>query len=220
MKNCILAFRRILKYGAPPAAALAVLFCCTAVHAYEQPRNTISLGVQGQYGALYGQEEELPEDLVYGAWPKLFQWGEGIAVRLKYSTARNRAFGLSLEDQRFRRKSGLNSEYPKQLQLTLYLVDYYLYFDRPKKVSKYIVLGAGLFRPVVREIYKDPLNGREYEQDIFPGENLVVSLGAGLEYFFNRRASIDFSIRAYGYNSDPTLTGSGEAALGLHYYTK
>ncbi|MBU1701528.1 MAG: hypothetical protein KJ970_12275 [Candidatus Eisenbacteria bacterium] len=201
------------------AAAVFHLWLPAAL-AYEQPRNTISLGFQLQYGMINGQTEELPEDVVFGAWPKLFESGEGIAIRLKYSTARNRAFGLSLEDQRYRRKSGLGSAYPKQLQMTLYMLDYYLYFHRPTRTSRYIVFGAGLFRPVIREITKEPVSGRELEQDIFPGEDLVISVGGGIEYFVGRRAAIDFSIRAYGYRSEPTLTGSGEVAIGLHYYTK
>lgn len=187
--------------------------------AYEQPRNTISLGIQGQYGFLGGAKDPIPEDPVDGSWGSLFDFGEGIAVRVRYSLARNRAIGLSFEDQRFRRQGDLPRTHPDQLQLTQVLGEYYIYFARPRKITQYVVFGAGIHRPVLR-IETEDSTGRTLEENAFPGTNLTVMVGAGAEYFLGRQASIDLSLRGYGINSDPERTATGELALGIHYYTK
>jgi hypothetical protein len=186
---------------------------------FEQPRNTISLGIQGQYGVLGGNADPIPDDPAKAAWASLVEFGEGLAVRIRYSTARNRAIGLSFEDQRFRRKDGLDDTHPKQIQLTQILFEYYLYFSRPKRTTQYMVLGAGFHRPAVR-IETEDVTGRELEEVTYPGINLTLVAGVGLEHFVGRRTSVDLSLRGYGMNSDPTRSLSGEVALGIHYYTK
>jgi len=187
--------------------------------AYEQPRNTISIGIQGQYGLLGGANDPIPDDTAKGSWGSLFDYGEGIALRIRYSTARNRAVGLSFEDQRFRQKGEFNDSYPDQLQLTQVLGEYYMYFRRPKKVTQYVVVGAGFHRPAIR-IQTTDVNNRELEETRFPGMSITIMAGVGMEYFFSRQASIDVSLRGYGVNSDPSRSGAGEIALGVHYYTK
>jgi hypothetical protein len=200
--------------------ALALLALgITEASAYEQPRNTISLGFQGQYGILGGETEPIPEDPAKGAWPSLVDTGEGLAIRVRYNTARNRAVGLSFEDQRFRRKDGLDDSHPKQIQLTQVLAEYYLYFARPRKIPWYTVVGAGFHRAAVR-IETEDVTGRVLEEAYLPGIDLTVMAGVGVEYFLSRRATIDLSLRGYGFRSEPTLSGAAELALGLHYYTK
>jgi hypothetical protein len=204
------------------ASALALaLVLPAAVAAYEQPRNTISLGVQVQYGGLGGGTQTIPADNpANGAWASLFRFGEGLAFRIRYSTARDRAIGISFEDQRFRRRKGLGSGYPDQLQLNHLLGEYFMYFRRPRKLTRYVVVGAGFHRPAIRSETKDEATGQKLEEVSFPGEGVTVMLGLGLERFVSRRTSLDLSLRVYGVNSRPTFSVMGELALGVHLYTK
>jgi hypothetical protein len=169
---------------------------------------------------LNGETEAIPEDPALGAWASLFEFGEGIALRVRYSLARNRAVGLSFEDQRFRRLDGLDDSHPKQVQLSLLLVEYYFYFHRPQKLSRYLVVGGGLHRPVVRIKIEDEFTGRDVEEAVFPGEDLTLTAGGGLEYVLGRRTAVDLSLRGYAHRSDPGLSATAQVALGIHYYTK
>lgn len=206
--------------GVLPALALVALGLMEA-SAYEQPRNTISLGVQGQYGVLGGETQPIPADPDEdAAWASLVDYGGGLAIRIRYSTARNRAIGLSFEDQRFRRQDGVDKRRPKQIQLSQVLAEYYFYFLRPKRTTRYIVLGAGFHIPALRYETEEEDTGRTLEEVSYPGLDLTLVAGVGLEHFIGRRTSVDLSIRGYGLRSDPTLSISGEVALGIHYYTK
>ncbi|MBD3334079.1 MAG: hypothetical protein GF355_01020 [Candidatus Eisenbacteria bacterium] len=200
--------------------------------AYEQPRNTISIGIQGQYGLLWGEEVSPstadpynPDDPdeAKASWPYIADWGAGLALRLRYSTSRFTAIGLSFEDQRFQRRGGLGSEYPDEIRITYILGEYYLYVQRRKQLTYYGVLGAGLARPVVR--FEEEVGSQELEENVFPGERLALLVGIGIERFITRKASIDVSLRNYGVYEDRVAgvfpsTVTHELALGIHYYTK
>lgn len=185
------------------------LGCCAArpAAAFEQRAGTISLGLQGGAGFFSGQGtyERGVTRVGYGE----YDWQGGFAIRLRYGLDRTHALGFSFEDLRFDRKSGADPTLPGQYQVNNFLVDYYLYFHRPYKLSRYLVLGAGFHRPTFR---------LDDEQNIFPGEGITANFGGGLEYFVRRALSIDGSVRLYYLRPKDGSGSATELMLGLQYY--
>lgn len=175
--------------------------------AFEQRAGTLSMGMQGGAGILWGSGEfERGTSLVpYDT----FDWGGALAIHIRYALDRTHACGISFEDLRFDRDSKADPSLPGQYQLNNFLFDYYLYFHRRYKVSRYLVLGAGFHRASMRL--------RESEV-LLPGEGLTANLGAGMEYFASRAVSFDSSLRFYYFNPKGGSGTNGELMLGLHYY--
>lgn len=177
------------------------------VLAYEQRVGTVSLGIQGGAGLLSGKDAwtrnttEIPYDA--------YDWSGGLGIRLRYSLDRTHAVGISFEDLRFDRKSGEDSSLPGQYQLNNFMLDYYLYFHRRYKVSRYVVLGAGIHRPTFR---------LSKSENILPGEGLIANFGGGMEYFARRAFALDASLRGYYLKPKGGSAIAGELMLGIHYY--
>jgi hypothetical protein len=185
------------------------------VGAYEHRRDTPSVGVQIQMGNL-GRDSD---------WGKAFGWGRGVCIHLRNSTARNRAIGLTFEQQRFDIESPLpediESGLPTSLlQMQTLLFDYLFYFQRPQRRCYYAVASAGFYRPEL--VYERRTQaGQPMTSDVrYPGENFMGRIGGGTEYFVSRKFSFDGSISFY-YLRAPDLhglTASVQFALGVHVY--
>jgi hypothetical protein len=201
------------------AAALAVLVFAILIiapasaPAYEHQRNTPSVGGQLHIGVLERDSE----------WGELFGWGRGGAIRVRQYISRDRAIGLSFELQKFQRATGHPKNDPEFnedfFQAQILMVDYFFYFQRPKKRCEYVVASAGFYRPELVDEEKTEAGGNAM-QVIHPTEGLLARLGVGAEYFLARTFSIDASVSGY-YISAPSqdgLTASLQFALGVHLY--
>jgi hypothetical protein len=197
----ILVLLLLLAWGAQPRPA----------RAYEQRRNTISLGFQGGGGLISGSGTYRKGTVQLGTHVDYdqFDLGTGVAFHVRYSLDRNHAIGFTFEDLRFDRKSGAIEGTPKQYQINNFLAEYYLYFHRRAKVSRYIGFAAGFHRPTFRYASSE---------DVFPGEGFTANLGGGLEYFLTRPFSLDGSIRAYYLGIKGGSAIVSELMLGIHYY--
>ncbi len=208
-----------MRRGFAPAAAiilslLSLTFCPRPTMAYEQRIGTFSLGLQGGAGMMSGSDSWRRNDneVRYDS----FDWGGGLGIHIRYALDRAHAVGITFEDLRFDRKSGatmtaggIEVPAPDQYQLNNYMLDYYLYFHRRYKESRYVVLGVGVHRPSFR------VND---DESILPGEGFIANFGGGLEYFVRRPFSIDASLRGYYFKPKGGSGIAGELMLGFHYY--
>ena len=210
------------KRGWPRAAGvafgLAILWGAAApVRAYEHRQDTPSVGVQIQYGDLEYDSE----------WGKTFGWGRGVSVHLRQSIARNRAIGLSFEQQRFEREIPVNENAADSECLgkadyfdwQALLLDYYVYFRRPLRRCYYAVASVGFYRPQLVDEMKT--SGQQQIPGVcYPSENLLGRLGVGMEYFVSRKFSFDASVSGYyiRVSHQSGLTASAQFALGVHLY--
>jgi opacity protein-like surface antigen len=164
-----------------------------------EERGTLSVGVQGQYGYLVGDAPPADD----------FDQGAGYDLRLRYYLGNDRALGISMESQKFdavpQEATGVQ---PREMTVALMTLDYLFYFQRASTLSRYVTAGVGVHHPS-----RDFQNGSEVGPD-----GLVLTVGAGLEYFFHRVASVDVCVRGYGLFGQGGLLGSGEAAIGLNFY--
>lgn len=182
--------------------------------AYEHRRGTVSAGGQLQYGEMRGDSE----------WGNVFARDIGGVISVRQYVARNRAWGLTFELQKFKR----SADWPKnvvgttdadELQYQVLMADYYFYFRRVHKQCPYLVLSAGFYHPQLVYKYKDE-QGDEYEEIEYPVDAFVARVGGGLEYFINRTVAVDARLSAYyvGRSGDSGQTISGQVALGVHLY--
>lgn len=184
-------------------------------HGYEQRSNTFSVGIQGGGGLGSGSGDYRPGTEAPLLRYEDFDLGLGLSLHVRYSLDRTHAIGFTFEDLRFERKTdapallAANFENADELQLNNFMAQYYIYFNRRAKMSRYLTLGAGFHRATFRFD-----NG----ENIIPGEGLIANLGAGLEYFIQRQWSIDASVIGYFVKPDGGSLAAGEFFLGIHYY--
>lgn len=196
--------------GGPPKEAAA----------YEQRRNTVSFGFQGGVTSIEGSGEFSRQGFegtksIYRL--RDFRWGPALSVRLRYSLDRSHAVGVSFEDLRFGRKSGLESTVAKQYQTNTVFFDYYVYIARRERLTPYLVLGPGFHRDALRFSRSD---------NLIPPLGLGANLGVGLEYFVRPSLAIEAALRGYylGFRGggEWEFTGSsavcGSLLLGFQYY--
>ncbi len=164
-----------------------------------EERGALAVGAQGTYGFLAG-DAVAAED---------FDQGAGYGLRLRYYLGEDRALGVSMESQRFDGNPSANLQYqPEEMTVAVFTLDYLMYFQRASTLTRYLTLGVGFHHP-----------GREYKDGSEVGpDGLVLTAGAGFEYFFHRVMSVDVSIRGYGLFGQGGLLGSGQAAAGLNFY--
>jgi opacity protein-like surface antigen len=161
------------------------------VWANEQRRNTPSFGVQYGYGAMDGTgvfewEDDNPEIPNPQNRHEDFRYGGALGFRIRYSLDQTHAVGVSFEDLRYRRKSGVASTVAKQFQVATVLIDYYLYFDRRARTTPYLLLGGGFHR--------DTFRIGKYENLTSP-IGPCANLGIGVEYFVLPTWTIDGTLR-------------------------
>ena len=208
-----------------------------AAWAYEQPPRTISLGIQGDFGHLWGGgylrtlETETGTSVTNWIPMTRLQWGFGVSFALRYSLDATHALGLTMADLRFNNVDPLNKADPKdqvtadQFQTNVFLVDYYIYMHRRPKVSYYTVIGGGFHKVT----FRDATGGSTILNGSF-----VANFGLGMEYFVRRPFSVDASLRGYYFGlkwpdiepDSPTASVesvsphgvAAELAIGVHYY--
>jgi hypothetical protein len=156
-------------------------------------------------------------------------------VRLRRYISRNRAWGLSFEQQRFDRRSSVpvviaeGSDYADDdyadldhIQFQALMLDYYLYFRRMHRRTPYLIFSAGAYRPQFLYDFADEVTGGEGQEVKYPQEGFLARVGAGLEYFISRGFSVDASVSGYllprGDISGRTFTAQG--AIGFQLYPR
>jgi len=183
--------------------------------AFEHKRGTTSVGGQILLGAIEGSSE----------WRDHFSEGMGVTFSVRHSFARNRAYGVSFEQQRFQRIRGLDKKEglpyyydADDLEFQSLLLDYYFYFQRKNRRTPYLIISAGLYRPqIIIEITDE--TGTAGDHVKFPSENVIGRIGVGYEYFIKRNFSIDSRISGYYLNGTEGGTSvTGQIAIGVHLY--
>jgi hypothetical protein len=208
--------RRTERWAAIALCGLVILGATPrAARAYEHRRDTPSVGVQINLGNLG----------VDSYWGDAFGWGRGVNIHLRNQISRNRAIGITFEQQRYDSEALLHGDDPTKgedtdyLNLQTLLFDYFFYFNRPQRRCYYAVLSAGFYRPELVDTQQDP--GQPKTMNVrYPGENFMARVGGGVEYFVSRKLSVDTSLSFYYIRTpgQPGLTGSGQLATGLHLY--
>lgn len=190
--------------------------------AYEHRRGTPSAGGRLQFGTTGGDSE----------WHEIFDYGFGGAIDVRQYIARDRAVGLTAEQQSFDNKTAdtrnigpdnSDSSYDK-LQFQILMVDYYVYFNRMARTTPYLVMSGGFYRPQLLDKFKEAgPSGTSGEHVGYRNkEGYVLRGGVGLEYFLRRRVAIDSVLSAY-YLSAPGIDGSMltlQLGVGIHLYTR
>jgi len=192
----------------------------TDAAAYEHRRGTPSVGGQIQFGMTAGDSQ----------WNDLFDYGFGVVISVRQYIARDRAVGLTGQQQSFDRidgntrviTTGTDDASYDRLQFQLLMIDYYVYFQRMAKRTPYLVVSGGFYHPQLIDEGKD-VQGTSGEQVGFQHKDgLVLRAGGGLEYFVRRTVSIDGTLSGYFLNA-PGVDGSVftlQLGLGVHLYTR
>jgi len=165
--------------------------------------NTISLGIQAQYGGVRGNSR-----LADG-----FDHGPGYAFRFRYMLSQRAALGFSFEHQRFGSvQPPLNvpgQPADSHVVITTIAVESVIYSHRERETHPYFIIGAGYASP-------DIITADEQAARVNEGAFLVG--GAGFERFVRERFSIDGSIRVYGQIANSEFSSIGQVSLGIHLY--
>jgi len=173
-----------------------------------QRPNTISLGVQGQFGAARGNSRVADG----------FDQGLGYAFRFRYMLSPSTALGFSFENQRFGPIESPNSsgQFPdSHVVITTVSVEAVFFGNRERELNPYVLGGVGFATPDV--VYTD-LDGGSLNQSSRVNEGLFAVVGAGFERFIRPRLSADVSIRGYALLSNSEFTSIGQVSVGIHLY--
>jgi hypothetical protein len=167
-----------------------------------QRPNTISVGIQGQYGAIRGNSR-----LADG-----FDNGPGYAFRFRYMVSPSAAVGFSFEHQRFGAinapvNTGVFAD--SHVVATTVSVEGVFYVHRERMAMPYFVGGFGYASPDI--IFSEDQSSRV-------NEGAFAVVGAGFERFIRPRFSADVSIRGYAMVSNSQFTSMGQLSLGIHLY--
>lgn len=168
-----------------------------------QRPNTISIGIQGDYGSLAGTSR-----LADG-----FSDGPGYSFRFRYMLAPSFALGFSFESQRFYDKGGIPSTElgagDSTVVMTTVGMEGVFYIHREREVNPYFVTGFGYASPDVVD---------EVRGSARVNEGMFLVMGAGLERFIRPRFSLDFTLRGEALISNSEFTGVGTISAGIHLY--
>jgi hypothetical protein len=164
--------------------------------------NTISLGIQGQYGALRGNSR-----IAEG-----FDHGPGYAFRFRYMLSSSAALGFSFEHQRYgsiNPPSNAGEFADSHTVITTVAVEGVFYVHRERDAQPYFIGGFGIATPDI--IFTEGQSSRA-------NEGLFAVGGVGFERFVRPRFSLDFSIRGYALVSNAQFTSVGQISAGIHLY--
>jgi hypothetical protein len=220
---------RSVKTQQSSVSRLAIVLAWTAVMivgwsgraaAWEQRRGTISVGFQAGISSLegtavYTRHGYETDEFEYPL--SNYRFGPAMGLHFRYALDRAHAAGVTLEDIRFRRKSGVDPSMAKEFQINTVFFDYYLYLARRERLTPSIVLGLGFHRDAFRFSQSDHL---------IPPLALAANLGGSLEYFVRPPFSIETTLRGYYLGThgsgEWSVDGSGSVAaslqVGFHYY--
>lgn len=164
--------------------------------------NTISLGIQGQYGAVKGNSR-----VAEG-----FDHGPGYAFRFRYLLSSLASLGFSFEHQRFgsiNEPTNAGEFADSHLVITTVSVEGVFYIHREREAHPYFLGGFGIATPDI--IFTEGQSSRA-------NEGLFAIGGFGMERFMRPRFSIDISIRGYALVSNAQFTSVGQISAGIHLY--
>ena len=165
--------------------------------------NTISLGLQGQYGGLRGSSR-----LADG-----FDHGGGYAFRFRYMLAPSTALGFSFEHQQFgsiQPPLNVPGDFADSHLVVTTISSEVIFFNhRERELHPYFLVGFGYASPDI--VYTEDIAARA-------NEGVFLTGGLGFERFIRPRFSIDGSLRIYGEIANSEFTSMGEVALGIHLY--
>jgi hypothetical protein len=179
-----------------------------------QRPNTVSLGVQGQYGAVRGNSR-----LADG-----FDQGPGYAFRFRYMLSTGVALGFSFEHQRYgsiNPPANLQNEFAdSHVVATTVSVEGIFFVHREREAVPYFIGGFGFATPdVIFSNFKGATdNEQPDDQSSRVNEGAFAVVGVGFERFVRPRFSIDASIRGYALVSNSEFTSMGQVSLGIHLY--
>ena len=165
--------------------------------------NTISLGVQGQYGIVRGNSR-----LADG-----FDHGPGYAFRFRYMLSPSTALGFSFEHQRFGsiqpplEVSGAPED--SHAVITTVAGEAVFFMNRERELTPYVLGGFGFATPDI--IFTEDQASRV-------NEGVFAVVGAGFERFVRARFSIDVSLRGFALLSNSQFTSMAQASVGIHLY--
>jgi hypothetical protein len=165
--------------------------------------NTISVGMQAQYGGIRGSSR-----LADG-----FDNGPGYAFRFRYMLSSSTALGFSFEHQRFgsiQPRLNVPGDFAdSHVVVTTISAESVFYRHRERDAHPYFLVGFGYASPDI--IYAEEVASRVNEGAFLTG-------GIGLERFIRPRFSIDAALRVYGSIANSEFTSTGEVSLGIHLY--
>ena len=195
-------------------AALAIPSMAAAKTLVVPPRpGQVGFSVQGQFGGM----------MATGGLGENFDFGPGLAVRLKYRMRYERAIGLSFESQTFEARSNpkftnpedgspINPDTsiaPHKVTLTLSGFDVYQMFGTRTTLTRMVSGGLGVVQ------VHATLNDGETE---FRPDGFYATVGGGIEKFFYRSLAYDLSGRYIAIFTDGGTNHEFQAALGLVFY--
>lgn len=196
------------------AMAVAVLASATTARARAAsivlPRpGQVGVGIQGGFGTL----------LKSGELGGTFGNGPALAVRLRYRMRYERALGLSFEGQRFdirvpEAHDPVDPTLSARINLRVILsgLEFYQLFGTRTRVTKMLMVGAGLAQTSGRTVDKETW----YRQA--GSDGAYVSLGGGMERFLIRSWALDLSARYMAVFLPDERSHDVQAALGVIFY--
>jgi hypothetical protein len=165
--------------------------------------NTISLGIQAQYGGIRGSSR-----LADG-----FDHGPGYAFRFRYMLSPRAALGFSFEHQRFgsvQPPLNVPGDFAdSHVVITTISVESLIYSHREREVHPYFVVGLGYASPDI--VFAEEVASRV-------NEGAFLTAGVGFERFVRARFSVDGSLRVYGQIANSEFSSVGQVSLGIHLY--
>ena len=171
----------LMKSGLCTLAAAALLTAPAGAQTRLDREGTVGLSAFGDFATLTGQSR-LGLD---------FKSGGGYGIDIRYTLNPHWSLGLAFHNQTYgavRGAKSIGAEVDK-LVSTEVTAEAYYYRDRNVDAAQYAVLGVGFYRPEVH---------RTDEDILFPGENLFVTAGLGVEVFLRENWGIDLSARGIG----------------------
>ena len=168
-----------------------------------QRPNTISLGMQAQFGVVRGNSRVADG----------FDQGPGYAFRFRFMLSSSAALGFSFEHQRYNAiQTPINV--PGQFAdshvvITTVSAEAVFFVHREREFNPYFLGGFGFATPDV--VFAE-------DQAARTNEGLFVVAGLGFERFVRPRLSIDASVRGHALVSNSEFTSIAEVSLGIHLY--
>ncbi len=201
---------RLMKSGLPVLAAAVLLAASAGAQTRLDREGTVGLSAFGDYATLTGESR-------FGLD---FKSGGGYGIDIRYTLNPHWSLGLMFHNQTYGAVRDVKSAGVNKLVSTEVVGEAYYYRDRNVDAAQYVVLGVGFYRPEVH--YED-------EDILFPGENVILTAGLGVEVFLRENWGLDLSARGLGYLGDgiadqerdgtvgdgTLVTAQGSFALGL-----
>jgi opacity protein-like surface antigen len=179
---------------------------------------TVSIGGGASYGIMVGNAR-------YGLD---FDSGLGYNVVLRYALDRKWMLGFHFQNQTYDAISGLDYgedvplDPPDRLVVTTFEGQLYYYLRQGTDSRNYALVGLGVYRPEIRYDERTP-GVAAVETASFPGENLMMTAGLGVELFLRENWALDLTGRVLGYYGSGIadqefefLESTGDISFGLH----